>query len=353
MAIEKLPGALSDYTTLRVGGQAKSTLRVTTEQELIDVVQDLDQQGENLLILGGGSNVVCGDYEFPGTVIIIGTEGVDWFGGTVKVAAGENWDEFVRNTIDRGFGQLAPLSGIPGSMGATPIQNIGAYGVEIAEFIVELDVWDRENSEQRILTVPECEFQYRDSELKRNPNRFVVLAVTLKLESTLSIPIEYQQLANVMKQEIGTVAQAAEVREQVMHLRATKSMVLDSADTDSNSTGSFFINPVVQIAQIPANCPSFSLNKDDPRYPSHVKLSAAWLIEKAGITKGFSLGNGDSPIRVSRNHSLAITNPGQGSSHHVVELASYVRQQVFNRFDIELSVEPVLVNCQLDPLQRS
>jgi len=337
---------------LRVGGQAKSTLRVTTELELIEVVQDLDQQGENLLILGGGSNVVCGDHEFPGTVILVGTQGINWVGNTVRVAAGENWDEFVRNAIERGFGQLAPLSGIPGSMGATPIQNIGAYGVEIAQFIVEIDVWDRETSEQRILSATECAFSYRESELKRKPNRFVVLAVTLNLEPALKIPIQYQQLAQVMNQQIGTVAQAAEVREQVLRLRATKSMVLDSADADSNSTGSFFINPIVPIAEIPVNCPNFSLSANDPRYASHVKLSAAWLIENAGITKGFSVGNGDSPIRVSRNHSLAITNPGQGSSHHVVELASYVRQQVFNRFDIELSVEPVLVNCQLDPLQR-
>lgn len=350
MAIERLRGSLREHTSLHVGGGAKHLMRVSTDQELIDLVSDLDQRGEPLLILGGGSNVVCADSQFPGTVIIISTQGVDWIGDCVVVAAGESWDEFVSNALEQGFGELAPLSGIPGSMGATPIQNIGAYGVELAEFIDHVDVLDRKSGTRRSLSAAECEFEYRDSAFKKNPDRYVVLAVKLKLNKTLEIPIKYLQLANVMNQDVGTTANAVAVREQVLQLRATKSMVLDSLDAESNSTGSFFINPIVKHSDIPQSCPSYPLPGRDPRVETHVKVSAAWLIENAGITKGFHLGNEDSSIRVSRNHSLAITNTGQGTTDEVIKLASHIRQQVFNVYGIELIVEPVLINCELDQL---
>jgi UDP-N-acetylmuramate dehydrogenase len=235
-------------------------------------------------------------------------------------------------------------------MGATPIQNIGAYGVELAEFIDHVDVLDRKSGTRRSLSATECEFEYRDSAFKKNPDRYVVLAVKLKLNKTLEIPIKYLQLANVMNQDVGTTANAVAVREQVLQLRATKSMVLDSLDAESNSTGSFFINPIVKHSDIPQSCPSYPLSARDPRVETHVKVSAAWLIENAGITKGFHLGDEDSSIRVSRNHSLAITNTGQGTSEEVIKLASHIRQQVFDAYGIELIVEPVLINCELDQL---
>ncbi len=352
MAIEKLKGNLRDHTTLHVGGGAKELVRVTTDQELIDLVLDLDQRSERLLILGGGSNVVCADCEFPGTVIIVSTQGIDWAGDCVSVAAGESWDAFVGHALEHGFGELAPLAGIPGSMGATPIQNIGAYGVEISDFIEQVDVWDRKAGTRRNLSASDCEFEYRDSAFKKNPDRYVLLTVTLKLNKTLVIPIEYQQLANVMNQDVGTNAQAAAVRDQVLQLRAMKSMVLDLADADSNSTGSFFVNPTVPHADVPQGCPSYSLKESDSRAETQVKLSAAWLIENAGISKGFGLGNVNSNIRVSRNHTLAIANTDAGSAREVIELASYLRQQVFNSFGIELIAEPLLINCKLDQLKH-
>ena len=350
MAIERLQGNLREHTSLHVGGGANQFVRVSTDQELIDLVLDLDRRGEPLLILGGGSNVVCSDSEFPGTVIIISTQGIDWVGNCAVVAAGESWDEFVGYAIEQGFGELAPLSGIPGSMGATPIQNIGAYGVELAEFIDQVDVLDRKSGTRRSLSAIECEFEYRDSTFKKNPNRYVVLAVKLKLNKTVEIPIKYLQLANVMNQGVGTTANALSVRDQVLQLRATKSMLLDSVDADSNSTGSFFVNPTVPDVDIPQDCPNYPLAAGDPRVNTHVKVSAAWLIENAGITKGFHLGSEDSGIRVSRNHSLAITNTGQGSTQEVIKLASHIRQQVFDVYGIELIVEPVLINCELDQL---
>lgn len=347
MAIEKLGGNLRDYTTMRVGGGARQIVRATTDRELIDLVAELDQKSEPLLILGGGSNVVCADSTFLGTVIIVATEGVDWAGDRVRVAAGENWDAFVSTAIEHGYGGLAPLAGIPGSMGATPIQNIGAYGVELAEFTSQVEVWDRTAGIRRILGVSDCEFEYRDSVFKKDPNRYVLLAVTLELNSTLEISIKYQQLAHVMKQDVGTTAQAAAVRDQVLQLRSRKSMVLDVKDADSNSTGSFFINPTVLHTEVPPGCPSYSLGEINPRTKTHVKLSAAWLIENAGIVKGFALNDGGSDIRVSRNHTLAIVNPDRGTAQAVIELASYMRQQVFNAYGIELIAEPVLINCEL------
>ncbi len=350
MTIERLEGNLREHTSLHVGGGAKQLVRVSTNQELIDLVHDLDRRNEPLLILGGGSNVVCADSEFPGTVIIVSTQGIDWISDQVVVAAGEDWDAFVASALAQGYGELAPLSGIPGSMGATPVQNIGAYGVELAEFIDHVEVWDRESGIKRTMSTTECEFEYRDSTFKKNPNRYVVLAIRLKLNKTLEVPIKYLQLANVMNQVVGTTANAVLVRDQVLQLRATKSMVLNSVDTESNSTGSFFINPIVEHSDIPQNCPSYPLPARDPRVETHVKVSAAWLIENAGITKGFHLGNGDSDIRVSRNHSLAITNTGQGTAAEVIKLASHIRQQVFDAYGIELIVEPVLINCELDQL---
>ena len=350
VGIEELSGTLRDHTTLHVGGGAQQIVRVTTDQELIDLVRNIDQQGEQLLILGGGSNVVCTDQDFPGTVIVIAMMGIEWDKGSVTVAAGENWDAFVSHAIDLGFGGLAPLAGIPGSMGATPIQNIGAYGVELAEFVDQVSVWDREESVRRNLSVAECKFEYRDSALKKNPSRYVVLSVTLQITRSLEIPIRYEQLARVMNQQIETVANAVEVRDQVLRLRGMKSMVLDSADADSNSTGSFFINPTVLHGNAPLGCPTYSLKESSSLAGTSVKLSAAWLIEKAGITKGFGLADSDSRVRVSRNHTLAIANVDSGSSREVIELASYIRQQVFNSFGIELKVEPVLINCELDQL---
>lgn len=350
MAIEFLDTALSELTTIKVGGPAQRTVRVTTEPELIELVAECRQLESPVFILGGGSNVVCSDSGFDGTVIVVATTGIQWEQDRVRVSAGEDWEEFVVQALDRGFGGFTPLSGIPGTVGATPIQNIGAYGVEIADLIESVSVLDRETLYQSELRPEQCEFGYRTSVFKRHPDKYVVLAVTYRLVPLLDIEVKYPQLATILGVEVGEQVAATQVRDSVLTLRGSKSMVVDISDADSNSTGSFFINPTVPRAIAPHGCPSYPLRVGDPREGTHVKLSAAWLIENAGITKGFSLHPEKSTIRVSRNHSLAIANPESGNAAEVVELASHMRQKVYETFGIELEVEPVLVNCSLGEL---
>lgn len=350
MAIEFLDCTLSELTTIKVGGMAHRTVRVTTEPELVELVAECHQIGGPVLILGGGSNVVCADSGFNGTVLVVATTGIQWSHDRVRVSAGEDWEEFIVHALGRGFGEFTPLSGIPGTVGATPVQNIGAYGVEIVDLIESVSVLNRETLDQSDLQPDECEFGYRTSIFKKYPDRYVVLAVTYRLKIAQDIEVKYPQLAGVLNVAVGEMVPAGLVRDSVLKLRGSKSMVVDTTDADSNSTGSFFINPTIERGAAPKDCPVYPLKNGDPRESSHVKLSAAWLIENAGITKGFSLHPGDSSIRVSKNHSLAIANPDAGSAANVVELASYMRQKVYEKFGIELEVEPVLVNCALTDL---
>ena len=352
MAIEPLATDLSELTTIKVGGSGERIIRVSTEAELIELIAEAQNIGTPVVIVGGGSNVVFSDSDFPGWVIVVATTGIDWRESSVRVSAGEDWDKFVLNALDRGYGAFAPLSGIPGSVGATPIQNIGAYGIEIADHIESITVLERESMTQLDLDPSDCDFGYRTSIFKKQPDKYLVLAVTFTLEPAIEITAEYQQLAVALGVEVGARVPAAEVRESVLRLRGMKSMVIDQSDADSNSTGSFFINPTVPSDSIPAGCPSYSLKIGDPRAGTHAKLSAAWLIEKAGITKGFALPGAGSNIRVSRNHSLAIANPDSGNAADIIALASHMRQAVFDKFGIELDVEPVLVNCKLEDLVR-
>lgn len=353
MAIEFLDQTLAELTTIKVGGRAERIIRVTSEEELVQLISEADQLDRPLFILGGGSNVVFSDSDIPGWVIVVATEGIDWSEKYVRVSAGENWENLVISALERGYGEFVPLSGIPGSVGATPIQNIGAYGVEIADLISSVTVIDRESMSQREMSVAECNFGYRTSIFKSTPGRFVVLAVTYVLRPNISIEVSYPQLAQVLGVNVGTNVDAHTVRESVLALRGTKSMVVDQSDADSNSTGSFFINPTIPRDLVPDGCPAYPLKEGDPRAATHVKLSAAWLIEKSGIDKGFALDPENSRIRVSRNHSLAIANSDAGTSAEVVALASHMRQSVYNKFGIELEAEPVLVNCQLADFKSS
>jgi UDP-N-acetylmuramate dehydrogenase len=352
MAVEFLDVALSELTTLKVGGTAQRVVRVTTEAELVELVAECHNIGSPLLILGGGSNVVCSDSEFDGTVIVVATTGMQWSEDRVRVSAGEDWEEFIVDALDRGFGEFTPLSGIPGTVGATPIQNIGAYGVEISDLIESVSVLDRETLYQSEMQPDQCAFAYRSSIFKMQPDQYVVLAVTYRLTPTVEIEVKYPQLATVLNVSVGDRVPAAVVRDSVIKLRGSKSMVVDISDADSNSTGSFFINPTVERGVAPVGCPQYRLRSGDPREESHVKLSAAWLIENSGVTKGFTLHPEKSTIRVSRNHSLAIANLDSGSAEEVLELASHMRQKVFQHFGIELEVEPILVNCALSDLLR-
>ena len=337
---------LGAYTTLRVGGPARDFVEVTSTTELVEVVRALDAAGEPVLVLGGGSNLLVGDDGFDGTVVKVLTRGVGedvaaCSGAVVTVAAGEPWDPFVALTLDRGWSGLEALSGIPGSVGATPIQNVGAYGAEVGQHVTTVRTLDRSTGKVRTLFALECGFGYRTSVLKRNPGRYVVLEVTLQLRlGSLSAPVRYAELARVLGVEVGARVPAVDVRAAVLTLRASKGMVLDADDPDTWSAGSFFTNPVLDVPtadRLPAAAPRFT--QPDGR----VKTSAAWLIEHAGFGRGW----GEGAARLSTKHTLALTNRGDAAAADLLALARDVRAGVERTFGVTLEPEPVLVGCSL------
>jgi UDP-N-acetylmuramate dehydrogenase len=338
--------ALSDHTTLRVGGPARRMIITETETELIEKVRELDAAGEPLLILGGGSNLLVGDSGFDGTVIKIATRGFDedtaaCSGAVITVAAGEPWDPLVSYALERSWSGLEAMSGIPGLVGATPIQNVGAYGAEVSELIFAVCTLDRSTGQLKTLFPIECGFGYRTSRFKSDPGRFLVLSVTFQLPlGSMSQPIRYPELARALGIEVGQRAPAPEVRQAVLALRTAKGMVLAEDDHDTWSAGSFFTNPLISSAQartLPPEAPRF--NQAD----GMIKTSAAWLIERAGFGKGY--GNG--AARLSRKHTLALTNRGGATAADLLSLAREIRAGVQTKFDIELVPEPVLVGCEL------
>ena len=338
--------SLRDYTTLHLGGPAKNFVHATSEAELINAVSAADAAGEPVLIMGGGSNVLIGDEGFPGTVIRVETKGNSYAvdacsGGMITVAAGEDWDEFVAWIIGKGFAGVETLSGIPGTVGASPIQNIGAYGHEVSEVIARVRTWDRKAGELKTLSNTECEFAYRSSRFKREKDRYVVLDVTFQLrQGEMSLPIAYKELAEHLGVELGARALVTEVRKAVLELRGKKGMVLDRKDHDTWSAGSFFVNPIVD-ALIAAKLPS-----DAPKWPQsdgRVKLSAAWLMERSGVHKGHA-HNG---AGVSSKHVLALVNNGSATSADMVELARSAKAAVQEKFGIELEPEVRFVGCDL------
>jgi UDP-N-acetylmuramate dehydrogenase len=337
---------LAAHTTLRVGGAARDLVEVTSAHELVEVVRALDAAGEPVLVLGGGSNVLVGDAGFDGTVVLVASRGVSQdvascSGAVVTVAAGEPWDPFVAHTVEQGWSGMEALSGIPGSVGASPIQNVGAYGAEVGQHITTVRTLDRSTGKVRTLFAVECGFGYRTSVFKSHPGRYVVLDVTFQLRlGSLSAPVRYAELARVLGVDVGTRVPAAQVRDAVLALRRSKGMVLDDADPDTWSAGSFFTNPVLDVAAVAA------LPEQAPRYPQpdgRVKTSAAWLIEHAGFGRGW----GDGAARVSTKHTLALTNRGSASAADVVALARQVRSGVEQTFGVVLEPEPVLVGCAL------
>ena len=334
--------SLADHTTLRIGGPADKFLEVGTEDDLITAVRDADAAGEPVLLLSGGSNVVIGDDGFRGTVIKVATSGIRidadmCSGAMVHIAAGEDWDGVVQRTIAEEWSGLESMSGIPGLTGSTPVQNVGAYGHEVAETIASVRVWDRTDNQVRTMFAADCGFSYRNSHFKADPSRYVVLEVAFQLKlGDLSAPVGYAELARVLDVEPGSRAPMTDVREAVLGLRRGKGMVLDPVDHDTWSAGSFFTNPILDTpAEVPAGAPQW------PQADGRVKTSAAWLIEHAGVSKGFTIGNAG----VSTKHTLALTNRGQATAKELLTLATHVRTQVRQSFDITLVNEPVLVNC--------
>jgi UDP-N-acetylmuramate dehydrogenase len=334
--------ALAELTTLRVGGPAQRSVRATTESDLIDAVTDADVRGEPVLVLGGGSNIVVSDAGFPGTLVRVATRGVtvlavDACGGVmVRVAAGEPWPELVARAVSDGWAGIETLAGIPGSTGATPMQNVGAYGQEVAATIARVRTYDRHERAVRTFVNEQCRFGYRTSRFK-SEDRFLVLDVTFQLRpGRLSEPVRYGELARALGLALGDRAPLAEVHDAVLRLRLGKGMVLDADDHDTWSAGSFFTNPVVDEA--PTGAPAWP-------HADGVKTSAAWLIEQAGFSRGYPAP--DAPVRLSTKHTLALTNRGTGTADDVVGLAREIRAAVQERFGITLRPEPRLVGLEL------
>lgn len=356
---------LSQMTTFRIGGPAAELVTAYSERAFVDAVGEADRRNVPLLVIGGGSNMLCADEGFAGRVVRDGRtealsvepQGEDRVSYTAP--AGMTWDDAVSDTLSRGYAGLESLSGIPGTVGAAPIQNVGAYGHEVSEVIDVIRVYDRRTG--TVETLPYADFHpaYRDSDLKRSTRsrdiaagepfaptgRWVVLAVTFSLrESDQSLPIRYAELAKRLEVEPGQQAPAAKVRQTVLELRRSKGMVSDDADHDTWSAGSFFTNPLLSAED------ACQLPDGIPRYPagSAVKTSAAWLIQHAGLSKG-SAATGDpsddatAPAALSTKHVLALTNRGGATAKDVLQLAKRVQEKVKDAYGITLVPEPVMV----------
>ncbi|WP_394771112.1 UDP-N-acetylmuramate dehydrogenase [Lacisediminihabitans sp.] len=364
---------LRELTTLRVGGPADEVIAPADEASLVAATLEVWATGDDWVVLGGGSNVVVSDEGFAGTVIRVVTRGVEILpaeGNAVRlrVQAGEPWDALVRFAVENGLAGIEALSGIPGSSGAAPIQNIGAYGQEIASHLVSIDFLDYGTGELSLIEASALDLHYRSSAIK-NGRRGVVVAIELELTRTpggLSEPIGYPQLAVALGREVGDRVPLADVRAAVLALRASKGMVLDAADPDSVSAGSYFTNPTVSerfAGSLPLDAPRWPVSPDisaptvrpldsfDPAdvpvirsaADRRVKLSAAWLIEHSGITRGFRLPG--SRAAVSSKHSLAIVNTGEATATEIAELARYIQARVLSTFGVILAPEPVFVGA--------
>ncbi|GGZ20065.1 UDP-N-acetylenolpyruvoylglucosamine reductase [Streptomyces inusitatus] len=353
MRVQEIHDApLAPLTTFRLGGPATRLVTAVTDDEVIAAVREADTAGVPLLIIGGGSNLVIGDKGFEGTALRIATRGFALDGGRLELAAGEVWTDAVARTVEAGLAGLECLAGIPGSAGATPIQNVGAYGQEVSATISEVVAYDRREDRTVTLTNAECAFSYRHSRFKQHPDRYVVLRVRFDLEDAdgLSAPVRYAETARLLGVEPGGRAELSAVRRAVLELRAGKGMVLDPADHDTWSAGSFFTNPILDAGEYEAFLGRVRARLGDeaapPAYPAadgRTKTSAAWLIDRAGFTKGYGSG----PARISTKHTLALTNRGEATTEDLLALAREVVAGVRDAFGVTLVNEPVTVGVSL------
>ncbi len=352
---------LADHTTLGLGGPAKAFRTAVSTEELVRLVTEADRSEEPVLVLGGGSNLVVADDGFPGTVVLVASQGVTTTGGgtdpetgeeivLLRADAGVEWDPLVERTVAEGLNGVEFLSGIPGRVGSTPIQNVGAYGQDVSQTVREVLVLDRTTGELVTMTNADCGFTYRDSVFKGH-DRYVVCEVVFELRrSGLSRPVRYAEVARTMGVEAGERVPLARAREVVLGLRRGKGMVLDPADPDTRSAGSFFTNPVLAPEEYAAfherAVERLGAGTEVPGHPDadgNVKLSAAWLIDRAGFTKGY----GDGPARISGKHTLALTNPGGATTADLLDLAREVRAGVEEAFGVRLVNEPVMLGVSL------
>jgi UDP-N-acetylmuramate dehydrogenase len=347
---------LAPFMTLGLGGPASRMVTVSDDADLVDAIQQAESDGDELFVLGGGSNVVVADEGFAGLVVRMASRGmeIERRGGKVRldVAAGEDWDALVTRAAAEGWSGIESLAGIPGLVGGTPIQNVGAYGHEVKETILSVRAFDREKHAFTDLGREACAFGYRTS-LFRGKARYVVTRVLFELDvSTTSAPVLYSELARALTMQEGDRAPVAEVRRAVRELRRSKGMVLDPLDRDSASVGSFFVNPTLTSEELGAlerrasqggvlrsgeTVPRFFVNE------GQFKVPAGWLVERAGFTKGYGQGR----VGVSSKHALALVNRGQGTTRELLLLAREIRRGVNERFGVELQPEPVFLGCTL------
>jgi len=339
---------LAPMTTLGIGGPARYFAEVTSTDALLAGVEWARSRGAPLFVLGGGSNIVVADSGFPGLVLRVSIRGVEthFDGGDVVIAAGagEEWDTLVAHCVARNWAGFECLSGIPGRVGATPIQNVGAYGQETSESLVSVEALDLATGRLVDLSASDCEFGYRTSRFKtRDRVRFIIARVTYRLvvngEPVVRYPELQRYLADLELDQPGV----ADVREAVLAIRRRKAMVIDPGDNQSRSVGSFFVNPTVTCDELERLKQTLGSDSEDlPAFPvsdGRVKLSAAWLIERAGIKRGYIYGN----VGTSTKHALAIINRGGGAAREVVELKELIQKRVLEEFDVELTPEPVFV----------
>jgi UDP-N-acetylmuramate dehydrogenase len=347
---EKHDVELAPLTTLQLGGPARRLVEATTDDEVVEAVRTADEAGEPVLVLAGGSNVVIADEGFEGTVVKIATRGVDvdldvgerpW----ITAAAGEPWDELVAGIVEEGLAGVECLAGIPGAAGATPIQNVGAYGQEVGETITSVRVYDRETKRVQQMSAADCGFRYRSSVFRGDP-RWVVLAVDFELEqSQESRPISYAPVARALDVHVGARVPLASAREVVLELRRSKGMVIDERDPDTVSAGSFFKNPILQPARFEEleeqSADRLGPETRPPAWPESgaIKTSAAWLIEHSGFERGY----GDGKVGLSTKHTLALVNRGGATTQELVAFAREIADGVERTFGVALEPEPVFV----------
>lgn len=337
---------LSELTTIRLGGNAKHFIECASEEEILDTLKYASENNLGVFILGGGSNVIFPDDGFEGIVLKINLKGVSFNNDVVTVKAGEDWDVFVKTTIDNGYAGLECLSGIPGTAGATPIQNVGAYGVEVGNLIIDVTAIDRRTLEKVVLLSGECGFSYRNSRFKgTDKEKFIITEVKFRLVKNGEPVIKYPELAKyigtyVDLNSLKGIEKIKAVREAVIKIRVGKSMVYDENDADSHSCGSFFTNPVINQSifnEFMSKCEQKGLKPAYFKDKSNYKVSAAWLIENAGIKKGFTMNGAG----ISGKHSLALVNRGC-STKDILDLSNHIKNVVFQNFGITLEMEPVL-----------
>lgn len=337
-----MPATFSELTTMRVGGPLGEFVRAGSTEQLVEAVREADSQDLPLLIMGGGSNLIVGDDGWTGRTVQVATAGLDIDGELVSAEAGMDWDQLVRASLEHGLSGLESMSGIPGLAGATPVQNVGAFGTETSDVLESVTVYDRQTKEIEQWPAARCGFGSHRSSIFKYSQRWVILRVSFRLcRSSQSRPIRYAELASRLELPLGATAAPGDVRTAVLEARRSRGSLLDAADHDTWTVGSFFLNPVV--AEVPAAAAAAPQFPD----PKGTKIPAAWLIQQSGFPRGYGANFGSGRVRLSTKHALAISNRGGACTAEVMAFAGHIRAGVSDRFGVTLRPECHLINCEL------